>query len=294
MRITDGIMMSEALLAESRAQTKMAEVMQESATGNMISQPSDDPSGFGTLVSIDSQLSIMQGRQTAATTASSNVSLASGALSSANDLLTQAGQIALTAVNGSQDATSRSIAAAEVQSLVQQMIGIGNTQGPDGYLFGGTSTATPPFGPAGNFTGNNGITQVEVAQGVLVNSNVSGADAFTAAGGGSNVIADLQSLATALNTNNVAGIQSSIGQMASDRQQVSAVMVQAGATSDTLAASATLITSLTTAAETSRAAIDNAATPTVYSELASTQTAYQASLSVTQQILSLQSFSSQG
>jgi flagellar hook-associated protein 3 FlgL len=208
-------------------------------------------------------------------------------------LLTQAGQIALTAANGSQDATSRTIAAAQVQSIIQQMIGIGNTEGPDGYLFGGTSTGSPPFDAAGNFTGNNGVTQVEVAEGVLVNSNVSGADAFTSAGGGSNIIADLQSLAAALSSNNLAGITGSIGQMESDRQQVSAVMVQAGATSDTLTASATLITSLTTAAQTARASIDNAATPTVYSELASTQTAYQASLSVTQQILSLQAFSSQ-
>jgi flagellar hook-associated protein 3 FlgL len=170
------------------------------------------------------------------------------------------------------------------------MISLANTQGTNGYLFGGTKTSTPPFDAAGNFTGNNGVTQVEVADGVLVNSNVSGADAFAGANGGSNVMADLQSLATALSTNNVAAISASVGQMDTDSAQVSAVMVQAGAGSASMQASIQLMASLNTATLTTRSSIDNAGTPQVYSELQATQTAYQASLAVTQQVLSLQSF----
>jgi flagellar hook-associated protein 3 FlgL len=241
---------------------------------------------------MDSRLSIMQGRSTAATTASNNLDAASGALSSAGDLLSQAKQIALEASSGTDDAVARANAGVQVSALVSQMISLGNTQGTDGYLFGGTSTGTPPFSAAGAYSGNNGVTQVEVADGVLTNSNVSGADAFTSAGGGNNVIADLQSLATSLSTNNVAGITSAIGTMDTDREQVTAVMVQAGSQSSSLQASTQLISNLTTSTETARTNLDSAATAQVYTELQTTETAYQTSLSVTQQILSLQSFAS--
>ncbi len=289
MRITDSMMLATALLDESRNAQALSTVTEESATGNLINQPSDDPAGFGTLVSMDAQITILQGRSTAATAASNNLDAAGGALSSASDVLEQAGQIALVAASGTDDAGSRAAAAEEVNGLVQQMIQLANTQGADGYLFGGTMTGSPPFDAAGNFSGNNGVTQVAVADGVVVNSNVSGADAFTAAGG-SNVIGDMQALAAALSTNNVAGITASIGQMQTDQAQVDAVMVQAGAASSALAASAQFITNLTTTTETARASVDNAATPQVYSELSATQTAYQTSLSVTQQILSMESF----
>jgi flagellar hook-associated protein 3 FlgL len=291
MRITDGMLMADMQLDQSRDAQALAQVSQQSASGDMISEPSDDPTGFGTLVSFDSRLTIMQGRSTLALTASNNLDTATGALSSAGNLLDQAQQIALVAANGTDDPASRAVAANQVNGLIQQMITLGNTEGADGYVFGGTSTSTPPFDATGTFSGNGGVTQVAVADGVLLDSNVSGADAFTSAGGGSNVIADMQTLATALSSNDVPTITSSIGQMESDREQVTAVMVQGGAASASLQASAQLLTSLTTSTQTARAAIDNSATPAVYSELQSTQTAYQAALSVTQQILSIESFS---
>jgi len=292
MRITDNMRLATVLLDQSRASQSVYTLSEESASGNLISAPSDDPAGYATLVSMDSRLSIMQGRSTAASTASNNLDAASSALSSAGDLLSQAKQLALEAATGTDSAADRTNAGVQVSALVTQMISLGNTQGTDGYLFGGTSTGTPPFNAAGVYGGNNGVTQVEVADGVLTNSNVSGADAFTSSAGGNNVIADLQSLAASLSTNNVVGITSSIATMDTDSAQVSAVMVQAGAHSSSLQASTQLISNLTTSTETARSSLDSAATAQVYTELQTTQTAYQTSLSVTQQILSLQSFAS--
>jgi flagellar hook-associated protein 3 FlgL len=290
MRITDNMQLTSVLLDESRASQQVYQLSQESASGNLINAPSDDPTGFGTLVTIDSQLSVMQGRSSAVSAAASNLDAASGALSSASNLLDQAKQLAIEGANGTEDPSSRANTATQVQGLVQQMIELGNTQGTAGYLFGGTNTGTPPFDAAGNFTGNNGVTQVAVSDTVLANSNVSGADAFTSAGGGSNVIADLQSLATALSTNNTAAISASITQMSTDQQQVIAVMVQAGSASSSLTASGQMITNTITATQVNRSTLDNAGTASVYSELEAAQNSYQAAVNVTQQILSLSSF----
>jgi flagellar hook-associated protein 3 FlgL len=292
MRITDSMRLSEATLDESRASQQVYQLTQESASGDLINAPSDDPTGFATLVSMDGQVSVMQGRSTAATTAASDLNTASSALSSAVNLLDQAKQLAIEGANGSETASSRTDAATTVQGLVQQMIGLGNTQGSSGYVFGGTATGSPPFDAAGNFTGNNGVTQVAVSDTVLANSNVSGADAFTSAGGGSNVIADLQNLATALGANNVPAISAAITQMDNDSQQVTAVMVQAGAASSGLTASSQVITNAVTSTQVAESTLDNAATPATYSALEAAQNSYQAAISVTQQILSLSSFTS--
>jgi flagellar hook-associated protein 3 FlgL len=291
MRITNGMMVAEMIYDQSQTSQAMATVSQQSASGNLINLPSDNPSGYGTLVSMDASITVMQGWGAVATAAAGNLNAASGALSSASDVLAKAQQIALVASSGTYDVSSRADAAAEMDGLVQQMIGLGNTQGPNGdYLFGGTATGSPPFDTSGAFQGNNGVTQVAVTDGLLVNSNVSGADAFTSAGGGNNVIEDMQALATALSNNDVAGIQNGISSMQADQAQVNGVMVQAGAASSTLEASSQLVATITTSTETARAAVDSAATPQVYSELQATETAYQASLTVTQQILSMQSF----
>jgi len=291
MRITDSMRLSVDLLNESRASQNLYVLTEESSSGNLISEPSDNPNGFETLVSLDSQITIMQGRNTAMSTASGDLNTASDALASAGDILDQAQSLAIQASNGSYSATDRAAAATQVDALVQQMIQIGNTKGANGYLFGGTQTDTPPFDPVGNFSGNGAVKKIEVADGILASASVSGAQAFTAAGG-SNVIADLQSLATALTANNVAGITASIAQMQSDQAQVSEVQVEAGALSANFQTTSALLTTSITSAESTASTIDNAATPAVYSELQAAQSSYQAAISVTQQVLSMRSFQS--
>jgi flagellar hook-associated protein 3 FlgL len=286
MRITNNMQLTDALASQARASQQMYDLTQQATSGLKINSPSDDPAGYASVVTANAQISVLQARSTAISTASGDMSLADGALSSAGDLLVQAKQLAIQSADGSQSATDRANSASQVNQIIQQLVALGNTQGANGYIFGGTKTDTPPFDSSGNFTGNGGVMQVEVANGVLTQSNASGANAFTAAGG-RNVMGDLQALATALTNNDVPTISASIDNLDADNNQVTAARVDAGASASTLQSSSQVISSALVAVQTSAGNESNADIPTVYSELTQAQTSYEGALSVNRQILSM-------
>jgi flagellar hook-associated protein 3 FlgL len=286
MRITDGMMLNNALANQAQQSKQVSNLSTEASTGLKINLPSDDPAGYASVVSASAQISVLQSRSTAITAATGDLNLADGALSSASDLLVQAKQLATVAADGSQSASDRSAAATQVDEIVQQLIGLGNTQGASGYLFGGTSTTTPPFDATGAFTGNGTATQVEVATGVLATTNASGAMAFTAAGG-RDVIADLQGLSTALSTNNVAAISGSLSTLDSDNSQIVSERANVGVATDLLQSSASVITAALTTDQTSRANLESADVPTTVSELSAAQTSYESAISVNRQLLTM-------
>jgi flagellin-like hook-associated protein FlgL len=134
--------------------------------------------------------------------------------------------------------------------------------------------------------GNNGTTQIEVADGIDAQTNVSGAAAFTAAGG-RDVFADLQALSTALTSNDIPTITASIANLDSDNTQVVAAQVSAGTLTDRLQSSSTVTTNAIADDQTQLADTQDADVAQVYSEFEQSQTDYESALSVTKQILSL-------
>lgn len=286
MRITDGMRLNDALASEARTSQQMYDLTQEASSGYKVNSPSDDPAAYASIVSIDSRIAILQDRSTAATEASNNLSTADGVLSSASNLLVQAKQTALEMANGTVDPASRAAAAQTIDGIAQSLLSVANTQGSNGYLFGGTATGTPPFDANGNFLGNNGITQIEVADGVSAQTNVSGAAAFTAAGG-RDIFTDLQTLSAALTANDVPTITASIANLDSDNAQVVAARVSAGTLTDRLQSSSSVITNAITEDQTQLSDTKDADVAQVYSEFEQSQTDYESALSVTKQILSL-------
>ena len=218
MRITDMMRLNSALEAESNVSQQMNQLTQVASSGLRVSAPSDDPAAFASIQERSAQIGIVQARSSAATQDAGNLSLAESTLSSASDILVQIRAIAVQSANGSEDASSRADSATQVQSLQQQLLALANTKGASGYLFSGTKINTPPFDSSGNFQGNAGVTNIEIADGVTAVSNASGADAFTAAGG-QDVFATVQSLVTALSSNDVTGIQGSLASLDSARSR---------------------------------------------------------------------------
>jgi flagellar hook-associated protein 3 FlgL len=291
MRITENIRLQTALSGMDSSSSRLNDLTRMSSTGVKVDAPSDDPAAYSRIVQDDGQITRLTARQSTLDLASGNLNLADTSLSSASDLVLQAHSIALQMANGSENASDRASAALQITGIRQQLIAIANTQGPGGdYLFGGTKTDTPPFDPTtGAFSGNAGVINVEVADGVTAASNASGSQAFTAAGG-SDVFADLANLSTALSSNNMAGISTGVSQLDADRSQVVGARVNVGIMTNRLTSASDVIGNTLTQVKTARSADADIDAPTVLSELTATQTAYEQALAVTKQILSLTSF----
>jgi flagellar hook-associated protein 3 FlgL len=285
MRITEAMMLNTALENQATASSTMAQLTQEASSGLRVAQPSDDPVAWSNIQQQDSTMSVLQARGSAATQAGGDLDLAESTLAQATDLLTQAQSIAVEGANGTETAASRANAATQVTSLTQQLVALANTRGSTGYLFGGTASNVPPFDASGVFHGNGGTTSVEIADGVTATSNASGADAFTAAGG-TNVFAALEGLATALSSNDPAGIQASIGTLGTATTQLTAARIKTGLSASVLTSASTAIATAVTQIQVSVASEADADAPSTLSSLQAAQTSFQAAIDVNKEVLS--------
>ena len=131
-------------------------------------------------------------------------------------------------------------AATEVDGLMQQAVTLMNTNVNGRYIFGGNKDQTAPFDTAGNYSGDTAVRQVEVAPGVLEDSSVRADVAVKGVGGGVDLFATLQSLSTALKTNNGDAIRGSLTDLTTATTQVTTTLAQVGAMGDAFATAQTL------------------------------------------------------
>jgi flagellar hook-associated protein 3 FlgL len=171
-----------------------------------------------------------------------------------------------------------------VAQLRQALVGIANTRGSAGYLFAGTDVEAPPFDAAGVFGGNDAAIPVEVADGLLVRSNASGALAFTSLGG-RDIFAELQGLETSLASDDSAGIQGAIAAMSESHGQVVRARAEAGLTMDRLRMSVEVAETASNALSRVKASEAEADLATAYSELSSATSAYERMLEIARRTL---------
>lgn len=292
MRVTDNTRLLNVLRNNAVSAKRLTMASRRASAGAKVVSASDDPVAFGTSVRRGSTIASIASRTSIARAAADDLTVTEGALNSSTELLSQARSLAVQGANDALSATDRAALASSVDGIREQLLGLANTRGSQGYVFGGSRTDTPPFDSTGAFVGNDTMLRIPVTDGAAVKKNVSGAKAFTAAGG-IDVFAQLAALSTALTTNNVAGVRTSIDTMQTGYDQAVAVQVDAGLSMERLRSAADVLdtASLAVSQANSRdiGADDLAGLAT---ELAAASNAYAQSLDVTKKLLSIPSLAS--
>ncbi len=228
MRVTDGMMFDQAARETGSARDRFQQVTQETSSGVRVSQPGDDPASAGLIVSG----TIAQGRYDAiaqtAQRASDELASADSALATVNNLFTRAQELAVQLANPVYTASQRASGASEVNGLLQQVVAALNTRVGNRYVFGGNKDGTPPFDSAGNYLGDDGVRQVEIAPGVLGAASVRADVAAKGAGGGVDALAALQQLSVALAANDPAAIRGALDPLSKAIDQFGTARAQAG------------------------------------------------------------------
>lgn len=284
MRITDKMALDAARVGQSRAVKQFTDASRVASSGLRVNAPSDDPVAWSMKVRHDAQIQRMNNRSHTLNRAGGDLDLAESVLASAGDLLEEARSLAVQAANGSIDAQTRSNMAGQITSLRDALLGLANTRGAAGYLFGGTATAAAPFTAAGVFTGNDTAVPVEVADGVTARSNASGAMAFTAAGG-RDILADLQTFATALTANNLGGIQTAIANMEAGHRQLVTAQVNTGIGAERLHSSVDVTAAALISVSSARASETEADATEAFTALSVTRAGYERAIAVTRELL---------
>jgi flagellar hook-associated protein 3 FlgL len=287
MRITDHRIVDMAAAAAQRNQSTVGELSQQVSTGLRVSKPSDDPAAWMTAQREKVRAALNDGTSQVVDAGHERLVASDGALSTLAGIISQARDLAVEGANDTLSAAARQDIATQLNSLFDTAVSTANTINADGeYLFSGENSLTQPFDTTtGAYTGDAAARAVNTGPQATQIATVPGSG-LTAAGG-VDILPLLKTLATAMNTNNAASIQSSLGGLVTAVNQISLLRGQTGARMAVLETAKTAHEQLATRIQTSISEGIEVDTVAAASNLAKASQALAVSQSVMTHVLQL-------
>ncbi|MET0794854.1 MAG: flagellar hook-associated protein FlgL [Polyangiaceae bacterium] len=289
MRVSEQMRYDSVTNNLSQLNTRQAKAALEAQTGIRVNLPSDDPAAAAQLARLAASQSQTSARRTTITSVKGDAELAESSLQQASDLLANAKEIAVQGGNGTLGAAERATLALQVKDLRDQLIGVANTQGSSGYLFGGSATQSRPFSTTGAFSGNDDSHVVDIGNSTPTAVNASGAKAFTVAGG-RDVFADLDALYNALSSNDPTAIAATLDSLDTSRSQITDAQASVGITINKLDASDSVLQNLDLQNSKTSQEVGAADPAKAFSTLTQLNNSLQQSVTVAKSILDLAAF----
>ncbi len=283
MRISDQMMFDLATRYNGQAETQVQQAEATVSSGLRVVQPGDDPAAAGMLVTSQVTQARLAGIASTAGRAADELNAGVGALNTVSTTISQATQLAMQMSNPTYTASARASAGSQVDQYIQQIVAALNTKVGDRYVFGGNKDGSAPFDASGNYLGDTAVRQVEIAPGVVTDASIRADVAVKGAGGGTDVIAALQSLSAALKANDTTSIQAALTPLNEGLSQVSSALAQAGTETNALDTAAAANQAAVTAEKARASGLGDADLTQSATALAQAQQALQASLTATSQ-----------
>jgi flagellar hook-associated protein 3 FlgL len=271
--------------AQQNAQT----ATQEMASGRSVNNLSDNPAAASALVNNDALTSENDQFLTNLSDLQGKFQAADSALNNAVQIMTTAISVGTEGANGTLSTSDRQAIAQQVQGLQQQMLALANTSYEGTYIFSGTNVTTQPFAQSATsssgvqYSGNSGVTSVQIGDGQSMQTNVGGDQIFTNANG--NVFQSLNDLANALNSGT--GIDAANTEVQQAFSQLTTQRVFYGNALDQVQNSQTYLNQEQVNLSTQQNALVGANMTQVVANESESQVAEQAALTATSQILNL-------
>lgn len=227
MRVTDNMRFASAQRSLSALRSRHAELTNQVTSGSRIGAPSDDPVAAARMTRIAAQAARTADYRATIDTVRSDIRLSESTLAEASTLMVRAQELAMQGANGSLTAEDRRTLATEVDALRSQLISTANTRGSRGFLFSGNLSDTATLSPTGAYQGDGEEHSVEISPGVTAAVTVSGAEAFTAAGG-VDAFGALSALHSALVAGDGEQVATTLGNLEASRAQIVRAQAKSG------------------------------------------------------------------
>lgn len=262
----------------SQQSTLQAEI----ASGQKVTNPEDDPTGFNSAMALENNLNQVQQYSSNSAQALVVAQASASGLQSLNAISDRAGQIAVlgTSVLG---ASAMQSYATETNQLIEQAVQAANTNFNGAYIYAGTADSTPPFtvtrDASGDVTGvtyagNDSQTNIQVSGSTQVSASTDG----TTNAGLATFINNLVSLRDALTSGNTTAVNATQAGLTAGSDLITSAIATNGGIQTRIQAAQTNATAETTSLQTDLSSIVNADLPSTTVKLSQTQTAYQAAL----------------
>ena len=283
-RVTQSMMSRHSVDALQTSLSRLAKLQEQLSTGRVLNRPSDSPTDTTSAMRIRSTLADVKQYGRNAEDGNGWLSMIDAALTSANDQVLRARDLALQGANeGVAGQTVRDALAAEVDQIRDGMITTANSDYLGRPVFGGVTAGPEAYDASGTYVGTPGAVNRTIAEGTTIRVDVDGNAAFGATG--SSVFDHLSALATALRSGDSATISASIGALDADRDRITTTQTEVGSRQNRVEAAIQGATDNQLRLSTSLSEVENADLPKTVVDLQMQQVAYQASLGATARVI---------
>jgi len=263
--------------------TQQTQYQQELATGDRITNPSDDPAAMDQVLNMSAQLQSLHQYSANNATATDITQQSYSSLSSLQGISTTASELAEEGASGATDATSYTAYTQQLDQLIQQGLQTANTQYNNNYIFGGAQTTTPPFTATYDSSGAiTGVTYTGTASGASMqtgqNSTVSPYTDGTTNQGIATFLNNLIALRGAMNSQSSSAVAATQPGLQTSENTILDAVSGIGAVQSGLEADQTLNQSAFTSLQGLVSNDTSADVATTSVQLSQTQAAYQAAL----------------
>jgi len=254
--------------------------MAEIASGQSVSQPSDNPSAAALLVQNADQTSEADQFLRSIGSVQGEMQNADSTLNSVITVLQRAITLGTEGANGTLNQSDREAIAAEVQGIQSQLLSLANLTYQGNFVFAGTATQTAAYvldntsSSGVRYTGNAGTNNITLGNGFSVQTNVPGSQLFSAAG--NDMFQAIQDLITNLQSGT--NIGTAVTEVSNAYNYVNAQRVFYGNAVNQLNAQQNFLNSETTQLAQQQSNLGGADLSKVISDLVNAQTSRQATL----------------
>lgn len=283
MRITNSILQLRSLSALQDTLEGMERAQRRVSTGVRVERPSDDPVATAPIMRTSSSLRALEQHQRNISTARGRLAGEESVLEQLDGTLVRAKQLAIGQAGDPADAATRGIVAREVGSLLDHVQDLANTTYAGSYLFGGQYSDRPPFPDTGPDPAAppSGERLVEIGAESVARTNHSAEEIFFDSG----AVTALESLKTALEGDDAAGIRNAIGALDASFTSVQELTADVGARDQRLEIAASNSDALEVNLQALRSELRDVDIEDAVSDLVNRETGYQAAMLANARIL---------
>ena len=249
------------------------------SSGKRITKLSDDPLGLAQSLNIKSSLANISQLGRNMGLGKTWLTATESALSNAQDLLSEAKVLAVQMATATQDASARSAAAVTIDNILSEVIALGNVDVNGRYIFAGSKTDTIPFSSTGTYNGDTNPFAIKIGRDTTVAVGRDGSDAF------GTVFSNLTDFKTALENNDVGGIQSAISDLDTDMDRFSEKISDIGSKTIRLETKEKILADLQISSTDRLSTLEDADIAAVITDLKAKEVAYQAALASASRVI---------
>ena len=209
-----------------RRQKSILDTSRQLATGRKVNVPSDDPISADGIFSTRSVISDVEQYERNIDSGLSYLNIAENVLTGAEDVIINIHELAISQGTDTANADTRKNTAIVIQELYDELLSVANTKLDRKYIFSGYLTDTAAFDSTGAYQGDANRYRVKIGAAAYETIGITGDTVF--AGSGVDIFQTVSDLVTALNSNDSAGIRSSLANLDSALRQVSDTVSEIG------------------------------------------------------------------